>query len=48
MFYNIDVVKNGISVRKCPDKNAYEEDTYVFLNMEDALAWIKQDSGSKT
>jgi hypothetical protein len=47
MFYNIDVVKNGISIRKCRDKNSYEEDIYVFLTMEEALTWIKQDSANK-
>lgn len=47
MYYNIDVVKNGIAVRKSRTDVPYEDDTYVFLSMEDALTWIKQDSASK-
>lgn len=46
MYYNIDLVANGITVRKGLTTN-YEDTIFVFLTMEDALTWIKQDSASK-
>ena len=47
MFYNIQFVKNGVTVDKESDK-AYEQDTYVFTSLDDALTWIKTDSVTPT
>ena len=46
MFYNVDVVKNGYTVRKSLS-NSYDEDIYIFLQLDDALAWIKTDAVGK-
>jgi hypothetical protein len=42
MFYNIELVKNGFTIRKSTDQ-PYNDDIYVFLNLDDALNWIKND-----
>jgi hypothetical protein len=44
MFYNIQFVKNGLTVDKQNLTDKYETDVYVFLTIEDALAWIKSDA----
>jgi len=43
MDYCVKTMKNGFTVEKS-HKNPYEEDIYVFLSLDDALAWIKNDS----
>ena len=43
MFYNIQFVKNGVTVDKQNITDKYEQDTFVFLTLDEALTWIKGD-----